>query len=170
MFLQITKGEVDQFKPMQSAIPPFCLVELVWTGGEKVPPKRLCHKVTLKGARSNFLIRHDPQAIGGCNIMLYYVCLIQATLHLLPLLPLTLPFLLSPTPSSRSTSHSFSLHLLPLLPLTVSKHPSPLQLGEKGLELSYTALMFYKQIKTINVYLKLVIVSNLVPVLEVKFT
>ena len=77
----------------------------------------------------------------------------MATLHLFPLLPLTPP------------PHNLSSHST-----TVSKHPSLLQLGEKGLELSYTALVFYKQIpETVNVYLKLVVVHNLDPFLEVKF-
>ena len=65
---QITKIDVDHFKPGFTI--PSCLVWLEWTGGEQVPPQRLCHKVTLKGAKfpAFFHIRHDPQAIGGCNI------------------------------------------------------------------------------------------------------
>ena len=65
MSFQITKAEVDQFKSGWQRLVPSCQVMLVWTGGEKVPPQRLCHKMTLKGAGSNILIQHDPYAIGG---------------------------------------------------------------------------------------------------------
>ena len=65
---QIMKGEVDQFKPELTI--PSCLMELEWTGVEQVQPQRLRHQVMLKGAKSPafFHIRHDPQAVGGCNI------------------------------------------------------------------------------------------------------
>ena len=64
---QITKPDVDQFK--SETVFPSCLVELRWTGGGQVPPKRLCHKVTLKGAKSPtfFHIRHDPRTAGEGN-------------------------------------------------------------------------------------------------------
>ena len=41
---------------------PYCLVESQWTGSKQVPPKLLCHKVTLKGAKSPaFFHVQDPQ-------------------------------------------------------------------------------------------------------------
>ena len=60
---QITKAEVDQFKPKLEI--PYCLLDLRWTGGEELKP--LLHRVTLKGARppkDYFYIRYYPQATG----------------------------------------------------------------------------------------------------------
>ena len=68
---QITKQEIDQFR--LDTVFPSCLVELRWTGGKQVPPERLCHQVTLKGAKSPafFHIRHDPQTTGEGNSITY---------------------------------------------------------------------------------------------------
>ena len=64
---QIFKSDVDQFKP-KTVIPNF-LVQLEWTGAEHTTPKRLFHKMTLRGAKPEtyFHIRHDPLA-GGKHI------------------------------------------------------------------------------------------------------
>ena len=64
---QITKREVDQFKPGLTI--PSCLVRLEWTGGEQVPPQRLRHRVTLKGAKfpAFFHIRYDPGILVGAT-------------------------------------------------------------------------------------------------------
>ena len=61
---QIIKAHVDRFNPNLTI--PSCELSLEWTGGENVPPQRLRHRVTLKGARppTYFHIRHDPQAVG----------------------------------------------------------------------------------------------------------
>ena len=60
---QITKAEVDQFKPKLDI--PCCSLELQWTGGDEVKP---CYrKVTLEGAQPRkdyFYISYYPQAAG----------------------------------------------------------------------------------------------------------
>ena len=63
MSAQITKAEVDQFKPKLDI--PCCSLELQWTGGDDVKP--FSHRVTLKGAKSPkdyFYISYYPQAAG----------------------------------------------------------------------------------------------------------
>ena len=68
---QIVKAHVDQFKPGHTGIIPSCEVELVWTGGEQVLPQQLRHRVTLTGTKplTYFHIRHDPQAVGGYELL-----------------------------------------------------------------------------------------------------
>ena len=71
LFSQITKEDVDQFNAGLTI--PSCSVELLWTGGEQVSPRALRHEVTLIGTKSPtfFHIRHDPQPVGMCAIVLH---------------------------------------------------------------------------------------------------
>ena len=66
-YSQITKAEVDQFKPELEI--PHCSLRLCWTGGDKIKP--LLHKVALRGAKSPkdfFYLAYSPQAAGESRI------------------------------------------------------------------------------------------------------